>query len=143
MASLEKPITDAFELVYPKAKDGPAGEFLKDEARSDGGLEKAIAMTECAMLYRQGLNPHRSDLIDQAVEARWYKDVPDNELDATRYMLGLIRAIRQAVKTAAPVKVASGVKIANKVEAPAVVKIEEEQGDGKEEIKAKVDPKGS
>lgn len=125
MASLEKPITDAFELVYPTAKDGPAGEFLQDEKRSEHNLDRAIAMTEYVMLNRRGLNPYREDMADKVQANEYFAGVSDNELDATRHMLGTLRAMRNAVKVVQAKAISPTVgAIANKVDQPAVVDME-------------------
>lgn len=128
MASLEKPITESFEVVYPKAKDGPAGEFLADETRSEHNLDRAIAMTEYVMLNRRGLNPYREDMADKMQAKEYFPDVSDNELDATRHMLGTLKAMRNAVKVVQMKAISAGVKveaIANKVNEPSVVDKEE------------------
>jgi len=130
VSNLDKSITDAFEQVYPKAKDGPAGEFLQDEARPDGKLARAMAMTEYIILNRRGLNPYREDMADKMAANDFFADVSDNELDATRNMLGMVTAMRKAAKvvaskavTATVVKEPTPQDIANKVEAPAAMRL--------------------
>jgi len=126
MASVEKPIIDVFGLVYPKAKDGPAGDFLKDG--SDSNLGKCVAMVEMAVLKRQGRNPYRADLVDRMEATDFFAEVSDNELDATHYLLGLVASIRRGVT--------KPVLVANKVDGAAVVKFEEVVGAG-EKVEAK------
>lgn len=135
MESLEKPITDAFGTVYDKAMDGPAGEFLRDGDRADGNLDRAIAMTEYVILNRRGLNPYREDMADKMAAKEFFSDVSDNELDATRHVLGALKAMRSATKVKIAHATPSSARmafregtppaIANKVETSAVVKLEE------------------
>jgi hypothetical protein len=103
MASFERNITDAFQVVFPKAKDGPAGEFLRDEERSDKALSMALVLSEYALLSRHNQNPYRMDLAEAMAEAEFFEGTSDVELDGTRGMLVMLQAMRKAVK--APVVV--------------------------------------
>lgn len=130
----DKMVADAFELIYPNARSGPAGDFLKEP--TDGNLDKAIAMADIAMLNRRGLNPYRDDLMDKAMKQDMFAGMSDNEIDATRNMLGTIKSMRvQMDKMKAKSVVAKSLPTA--VKAPAIIEKVAEVKDAGNKVEAK------
>ena len=121
----EKTVRDGFVAVFKIANVGPAADYLTGKDVSDAGLKLALDKTEHVLINRRGLNPYRANIQKEMENADWFAEHTWDELEATRDLLDMITKMRQAVVVPAP-------KIANSVEKPVIVKMEDFVNAGEE-----------